>query len=291
VKKPLTLLLKGVVSTGLLVWLAQQVQWAQVWQHAQQLPWYTLPLCVGLYHLAQWLSAWRWQIFLTRLGMGLPQRQLFGWILAGMVYNQFLPGTVGGDGFRIWQASTVTGQPKTRSTLAVLADRGVGLAIIVWLGALASAGLQVPQAGIMASLAAIIVLAMLGLAVFPGSLGWLQPAQGLMRQPAALLKSLALSVLIQGLMLGIHVLLAPEVPWLHLVWAYCGVTILTLLPVSLNGLGLREAGYVTLLQGVCPPEKALTLSVLWFVVGLLTSLLGLPAFWGQSSGKAALPAR
>ena len=273
---------------GLLYWLTQQVHWVQVWQQARQLPWYTLPLCVGFYTLAQWLSTWRWYAFLQQLGMAISQAQLFRWYMAGMVYNQLLPGTIGGDGFRVWQVAKATGQPKTLSTIAVLAERGSGLAVIVWLGALASWLLKAPQAGLMGVLAAISLIAMLLLALCPFRLGWLQPAQLLLRQPAALLKSLALSLVIQALMLGIHTLLAPQIPWPNLMWTYCGVSILTLLPVSLNGLGLREVGYLTLLQGVCPPEQALSLSVLWLLTGMLTSLLGLPAVWKSNKTENRL---
>lgn len=53
------------------------------------------------------------------------------------------------------------------------------------------------------------------------------------------------------------------------------VTLLTLLPVSLNGLGLREGGFVFFLgQLGIPQAQALALSLLVFGLTLLFSLAG-----------------
>jgi hypothetical protein len=57
------------------------------------------------------------------------------------------------------------------------------------------------------------------------------------------------------------------------------VTLLTLLPLSLNGMGIREGGCVLLLglEGV-NPGVSLTLSLLWFSVFTTASLLGAPVY-------------
>jgi hypothetical protein len=64
----------------------------------------------------------------------------------------------------------------------------------------------------------------------------------------------------------------------------CGtfVTLLTLLPLSVSGMGLREAGYAALLAGfgVTAPQ-AVALSLLGFAATSLVALLGLPVIiWG-----------
>jgi uncharacterized membrane protein YbhN (UPF0104 family) len=53
------------------------------------------------------------------------------------------------------------------------------------------------------------------------------------------------------------------------------VTLLTLLPISLNGMGVREAGTILFLAplGVAR-STALSLAVLWFAVFTTASLLG-----------------
>ena len=53
------------------------------------------------------------------------------------------------------------------------------------------------------------------------------------------------------------------------------VALLTLLPVSLNGMGVREAGMVVFLApaGV-PAGPAVTLAFLWFLIQTAAGLLG-----------------
>jgi uncharacterized membrane protein YbhN (UPF0104 family) len=53
------------------------------------------------------------------------------------------------------------------------------------------------------------------------------------------------------------------------------VTLLTLLPVSLNGMGVREGGMVLFLAPLgIPSSTALTLAFLWFSVFVAASMFG-----------------
>jgi glycosyltransferase 2 family protein len=72
--------------------------------------------------------------------------------------------------------------------------------------------------------------------------------------------------------------------------SYCGivvpmVTLLTLVPVSLNGMGVREGGMVLFLTPVgIAPATALSLAFLWFSVFVAVSLFGAGVYlWGNSS--------
>ena len=280
------------ISSLLLLWLSQQIQWIKLWHYAQGLSWWTLPLCVCLYFLAQWISAWRWHAFLNQLGMPVKQSQLFKWTMAGMVYNQFLPGTIGGDGYRVWQLANTKPHTKTNALLSVLAERGSGLAVIIWLTLLL--GLFSPLTFyhfIIQMLAGFALVAYAAIRFCPVRLlpvriaSIISPIRQLIYPPKALVISLFLSILVQALMVTIHSLIAPQIPWTILGWTYGCVTLLTMIPISFNGIGLREVGYTSLLTHYCPPETALSLSFMWFVTGLLTSILGLPAIWANTARK------
>jgi energy-coupling factor transporter transmembrane protein EcfT len=53
------------------------------------------------------------------------------------------------------------------------------------------------------------------------------------------------------------------------------VSLLMLLPISVNGMGVREGGTVLLLMPLGVDESAaLTLAFLWFTTGVAVSLLG-----------------
>jgi uncharacterized membrane protein YbhN (UPF0104 family) len=98
-------------------------------------------------------------------------------------------------------------------------------------------------------------------------------------RPGRLLVAAALSVLVQAanvaLVWLIGVALGADVPasfWWIMVPM---VTLLTLLPVSLNGMGIREGGTVLFLSQVgVSAGTALTVAVLWFAVMASNGLAG-----------------
>jgi hypothetical protein len=73
----------------------------------------------------------------------------------------------------------------------------------------------------------------------------------------------------------IGVALGAEVPLAYYFVFVPMVSLLTLLPVSVNGMGVREGGVVLFLKQVGVDEPtALTLALLWFAVFAVVGLLG-----------------
>ena len=65
-----------------------------------------------------------------------------------------------------------------------------------------------------------------------------------------------------------------------------------ILPVSLNGIGLREAVFVSFLRDSTTPEQAFALGVLFFAVSAVTALVGaliLAVRWLRYGLKAVRP--
>ena len=70
-----------------------------------------------------------------------------------------------------------------------------------------------------------------------------------------------------------------EVPFLHLLVIITLISVITMIPVSLNGLGVREAGYVLFFQSIGVPDGvALSVSLLFFFLVTISSLIG-GLFW------------
>jgi hypothetical protein len=99
------------------------------------------------------------------------------------------------------------------------------------------------------------------------------------REPRLIVSSTALSALVQAssvlqvALIGAAINL--DVPWPVYGVAAPMVSLLTLLPVSLNGMGVREAGMVLFLApaGVSPGQ-AVTAAFLWFCTQTAAGLLG-----------------
>ena len=70
-----------------------------------------------------------------------------------------------------------------------------------------------------------------------------------------------------------------DVPFLHLLVIITIISVITMIPVSLNGLGVREAGYVFFFQSIGVPDGvALSVSLLFFFLVTISSLIG-GIFW------------
>jgi glycosyltransferase 2 family protein len=259
-------------------------------------------------------AAAKWWLILGRpCGFLLALRAHFG----GLAANLCLPGAVGGDAVR---AAMVHGAMRDAPRLAAgaVADRVIDMLALVLLsgvGLLLMRQGEVVNAGLLAKAgAALLVLA--------GVLGWVLPMLlprlwdlaprlpgrsfalqmrdafgALARRPGLLLAVLVASVLIQGalVMLAYVLALATGVtvaagPW---VFAWPLAKILAILPISLGGLGLREATLAALLVpfGAVAAE-VVAAGLAWQGVLFLTGGIGgLIVLLSRSHARQALDAK
>ena len=79
-----------------------------------------------------------------------------------------------------------------------------------------------------------------------------------------------------------------EVPYSFCIIVYPLVGTFAAIPVSLNGLGLREGGYIYLLAVIgIGTEKSIAFGLLLFLIVALDSLIGGVLFLLQKSSKGA----
>ncbi len=80
-----------------------------------------------IYFLSQIVSSWRLLSFLKSMGLDLKFGFNFRLYLLGMFYNVFLPGGIGGDGYKIYLLRKKFKLPTKRLFLALFFDRLSGL--------------------------------------------------------------------------------------------------------------------------------------------------------------------
>jgi uncharacterized protein (TIRG00374 family) len=306
VNKILRLLVSGV----LLAWLAWRTDWVQfrsTFSHLRLELWFA---AVGILLLTQVISAVRWRLLARLLGFGNALRAFIRFYFVGMFFNLLLPTSVGGDVVRAWYLDSGSGR-KQAALLSVLIDRLSGLLILLALACIAELVCPIALPWVRFSVWATAGCAALGLLCLPLlaryltgarngteptiakslSLGTLRSALRalalslshalalLCSRPRLLLSTTVLSLLVQGSNVLLLWLLARAI-YAPIPASYCGivvpmVTLLTLVPVSLNGMGVREGGMVLFLTPVgIAPATALSLAFLWFSVFVAVSLFG-----------------
>lgn len=244
---------------------------------------------VLLFAAAQVVSTVRWQQMARGLQFQRPVKQMLGFYFIGMYFNLLLPTSVGGDVIRAWYLDGRSGR-KLAAFMCVFLDRFSGLLVLL---ALACLGVLLSPVAlepwIVWSVYGMAGSCVAGLTLLPTVARWLRfgdrrvqtirAALGILRQPGLLARTTFLSIIVQGLNVVIvwliGVALGAAVPMAYYWVLVPMVSLLTMLPISVNGMGVREASMALLLAPMGAGENiALPLALLWFAATALVSLSG-----------------
>jgi uncharacterized membrane protein YbhN (UPF0104 family) len=271
--------LRILFSVALLGLVAWRTDWQQVSHAFRKMHGGFWVAALGTYLLTQIVSALRWRILARPLGFDRPLSTYAGFYFIGMYFNLVLPTSVGGDVVRAWYLDGHSGR-RARAFLSVFVDRLSGLVILIALAGIATVlcPIELPT-WIRVSVWSAVGCAAVGLAVLP----WLarlplfqarlklgedfSRCLALVFQP----RVLGLSVFVQAANVVIVWLvgraISAPVP-LSYYWVLVPmVTLITLVPVSINGLGVREGGTLLFLAPLgVPAATAVMLAFLWFCV-------------------------
>jgi len=252
-------------------------------------------LAIATFVVSQVMSAYRWTLLVRPVGFSQPFRRICLYYFSGMYLNLFGPGTVAGDVGRVLLLAGK--QRRALALTTVLAHRAIGFVAIVWIGAVAVVLLpDEPLPGVFRWVALLAIPGTFAAWVFgPRLVARLLPRTNnwrvLVERDLApywhdrrlLGISLCWAVAVQSIQLGGQMLVARalglQLPWAFFLVVVPLVNIAGTMPFSLQGIGVREAGYWYYLSQIgVPREAALAVGLLTSVVVLASGLTGLPAF-------------
>jgi hypothetical protein len=126
-----TLRLAGtVLALGLLFWLLLQQDWTVIRSHLNRLPVWIIVIGFLLYLIGQVLNAWRWHVLLRAQEVAIKFGQTLRIVFAGAFASNFLPTTIGGDVLRLVSINAYTGN-QGMSLASLVLDRLVNLAAFI----------------------------------------------------------------------------------------------------------------------------------------------------------------
>lgn len=255
--------------------------------------------------LAIVLSAVRWQQVLRAMGISAQLRRLVPLYFAGQFVSNVLPTTIGGDVLRVSRLSKDNGEPADTFASVVL-ERLTGwlvLPLITFFGLLINPELRdLDDASSVALLIAVATLVgLIGVLVaadhprlggrFASTEGWRrfvtavhEGVTQLRQHPLA-----ALGVIAAGLVYQVALCIAALMVAAALGFGWLGLTpvlaffpavlIAQVLPIGIAGLGVREGAFVLFLTPLgVPAEQAVALGLVLYLLNLVVSLVGAPAF-------------
>jgi uncharacterized protein (TIRG00374 family) len=314
--------IKVAVSVALLVVLFSRVDVSRLWGVARSASAVWLAAAVGLYFLMIFASAWRWGLLLEAQNIRLPLRRLTSSFLVATFFNNFLPSNIGGDVLRVADTAPAAGS-KTLATTVVLIDRAIGLLGLVLVAALgATAASRMAASGgpagpiILWTGFAVAMLVAVPILLAPHAVAralqplrkfhpqWVDERLGrltaaLLRfreAPAAIGGCFAGAIFVQGVLVAFYLAVAHSmripVSFAELAVVVPISFIAQMLPVSMNGFGVREAtfGFYFTRLGL-PLESALLVSFVGAALIMLVSLSGAAAYVGRGRHSAELDPR
>ena len=288
-------LIKIAVTIALLLVVVYSVSWDKVLITVSSISFNTACIVVAGYTAGQLLSSLKWWTLVRSGGIDVPYRTALKAYFIGMFVNCFGSGlgTVGGD---VARGIIVAGSlpKKTEGVAAVIADRIHGLTVLSVIALVTSFLFHTDR------VPTFIILSLLGLVVsFIG--GWIigprlltflpgesklvrklrQVAEIFPRDSQTLIVITGISVIFHVTQIFLHAVMASalgaEIPLATMFVVIPLVNIASSLPISWNGLGVRENSYMfflTAAPALVTKEQAAAFGALWLLAVTVTSAIG-----------------
>jgi len=274
-RKWIKLAIQVLVSAGLVVFLARQLDFAQIKTILDRpggWPW--LLGAFALFNASKIVAALRLNIYQRHVGVALSEGQNLRLYYAGMFLNLFLPGGIGGDGYKIFVLNRQQGVPVKKLVLVTLADRVSGLLCLLLLlcGLVPWVGLGWPAEWVDAAAATSAV------SIAAGFLIGHRLILPLDQKSLGTIFGLGLTVQVLQLIcmaLLLSYVGLPTTQYMAYLAVFLLSSVVAVLPLSLGGLGAREVTffYCIKLLGL-EPTFGVVVSSCFFLLSMASSMIG-----------------
>ena len=296
------LAIKLTLSVGLIVFLLGRIpldQLRETMRHAS--PAWLAAAC-GLFLFSNVLGAYQWSRLLQVVEIRIPFWKVLAYYHVGLFFNNFLPANIGGDMARISDAARY-GPTRTAALSAVMMDRLIGTVALAGIALLTTLPVldRFHLTMVYLAVVAFFALSVMGLWVVYHP-RWLPRLLGVLRrvglggmgpqlddletrlsvyrsQPRLVFSMMGVAALTQVSRILVHALvgraLGIDVALLYFFLFVPLLAVIVSLPISLNGIGVREGAGVVLfgLVGV-DRAQAFSLQFVTYLVAVAVSLLG-----------------
>ena len=231
-----------------------------------------LPVALGLFVFSKTVAAFRLKHFLKSAGANISSTYNLKLYLLGMFYNLFLPGGIGGDGYKIYLLNKTLKVKTARLFWSVLADRLSGILALFSLAVFLSLFIDVPahldyKSLIWLLIPLAIITAYLLLKKF---LLWLKPVFGV---------TTLLSFGVQALQILCAYIIFKAIGGSGNIAEYMFLflisSIVAMLPISIGGIGTREITFLFGSQILQLDQNiSIAMSLMFYLITAFIS------FWG-----------
>lgn len=299
-KKVLLFFGKLAVSGLLVCYLLRKLDLSVICGYVREinLSWIVIAVC--LLGIGRLITGWRWGVLLDVQGIHIPFKTILSFLFVSNFFNTFLPSTIGGDAIRASDSSRHSSLP-AESITTIVVERMMGicaLATIAFVSLLCGIG---SDGHLLLFFWPVLLLVVLTYAALILTLnrrlaGFMAAALGktrlkgvssrirkvssvlseLKQNKDSMIKAGLLSLLLQVNVIFYTYVVALSmnlrIPLIDFFVIVPIVLVILILPVSINGIGLRENAYALMFAGYVTGEEAVALS--WVLLALSLFLGG-----------------
>ena len=284
-------LIKFAISIGMLALILTFVDLESLKNTLLGIPAWTAIIVILGYLAGQVLSAYKWWLIARSSEIDASYPSTLKAYLIGMFVNCFGLGVVGGDVTRGVLISEGKGR-KTTGIASVIADRAQGLGVLALIGLCGATYFNKEQIDpfLYWLLVAMSCLIIAGWVIGPAMLVKFYPknlkfrdkmediARAFPKDSKVLISITLISLCFHVLQIYLHQLmglgLGVHLSWPLLLATIPFINILSSLPISWNGLGVRETGYIFFLSTYLTQEQAVSFGAIWLLAVTTTSAIG-----------------
>ncbi|MEX2565144.1 MAG: lysylphosphatidylglycerol synthase transmembrane domain-containing protein [Cyclobacteriaceae bacterium] len=287
-KKSLKLLAK-ILVTGLALFLVfQKIDTSTTWSVIKNAQPGWLVLSWIFFIISKVWCSFRLNGYFRDVGLKLSEIKNLKLYAIGMFYNLFLPGGIGGDGYKVYILNKIYKVSVKKLLAAVFLDRGNGLAVILFLtfALLPFLSLPLDPPGIQ------LILGIVGMLGIPFGL-YIIMLLFFKNFMSSIFSTTAYSLLNQVFQLWSTYFILISLGVSDQVWPYLFVflvsSLVSVIPLTIGGVGARELVFVYAHAYVgIDKNTAVAFSLLFFILTVLTSLSGVFFKFSKESSETPL---
>lgn len=271
----LKFLLRAVITIAALYLTFRQIPVSEIAPIMHQIDWPMMILALALVHLSQFMSSQRMRVYLKSHGGDLPIFPSLQLQYIGGLFNVFLPGGIGGDGYKAWWLKHYVKGTLKHNIYLMIANRLNGL----WGLGVLTCGMMLFSSSITTllpySLMLITTTIILGTIVYH-LLAWKLWKESLRTQYHAGLYSFLLQGFLILMALCLHRSLMPaDIHALEYLILFQLSCVVSMLPLTIGGIGLREMTFLHIspLLGIST-HNGVALALAFTVLSLTIPLVG-----------------
>ncbi|WP_281950665.1 lysylphosphatidylglycerol synthase transmembrane domain-containing protein [Nitrosophilus kaiyonis] len=273
-KKRVKTFFKIVFSLLLLFFVLSQIDTSRLFEILKKSNVYYLFLAFIFFNLSKIISSIRLNYYFKEIGINLSEIKNLTLYYLGMFYNLFLPGGIGGDGYKIYILRKRFNTPAILLIQATLLDRISGLIALIFLAGVlfyfsSFAEIFEPLKFLSIIIAFIIypIFLYLHKKLFKNFLTYLD-------------KTTFLGFIVQSLQLICAFFIIKSLPdsvnYIDFLTLFLISSVVAVLPITIGGVGARELTFLYGLKLInTDPSVGIAFSFIFFLITMISSAIGI----------------